>query len=166
MTAAAKKQDAKKPEVQPQPQPSTPATPTVEVKTPTAQPQPISKQGATITKLKEAWTSKGISLKELVERQDGKFILLQPTSDWPVIRIGPTGGVELPQIRSYAKAWDAAVDGLSIWQKQQARDQKKAATATPPVGGMAKPQPAPAAKQESPAVKKQKEHRTLETQLA
>lgn len=46
-------------------------------------------------------------------------------------QFGPTGGVELPLIRSYTKAWDAAVDGLAIWQRQQARDAKKASIAAP-----------------------------------
>jgi len=50
---------------------------------------------------------------------------------WPRVQIGPTGGIVLPQIRSYAKAWDAAMDGLAVYQKQRARDQKKA-TATAP----------------------------------
>jgi len=134
---------------------------------PTTQPQPptVTKQQATVARLKEAWTQKGINLDQLTERQDGKFILLQPTQQWPVIRVGPTGGVELPQIRSYAKAWDAAVDGLAIFQKQQARDQKKStATAAP---AQTKPQPpAPAAKPESPASKKAKDHQKLEASLA
>lgn len=117
MTAAAKKQDAKKPEVQPQPQPA-PATPTVGVKTQTAQPQPVSKQGSTITKLKEAWTAKGISLKVLVEKQDGKFVLLQPTLGWPIIRIGASGGIELPEIKSYPRAFDAAINGKELLDKQ------------------------------------------------
>jgi len=163
----AKKQDAKKPEVQPQPQP-TPATPTVEVKTQSAQPQPASKQSQTIVKLKEAWTAKGISLKELTEKQDGKFTLLQPTPEWPIVRVGPTGGVELPQIRSYAKAWDAAVDGLAVWQKQQQRDKKKAATATSsaPPAQAAKPQSTSASKPETPTAKKARKDAAIEAQLA
>ena len=160
---ATKKQDVKKPEVQPQP---APATPTVEPKTQTAQPQPISKQSQTITRLKTAWTEKGISLKELVEKQDGKFILLQPTPNWPISRIGPTGGVELPQIRSYAKAWDAAVDGLAVYQKQQARDQKKAATPSAPPAQAAKPQSTSAGKPETVTAKKARKDAALESALA
>lgn len=108
----------------------------------------------------------GVKLDQLTEKQDGKFTLLQPTPEWPIVRIGPTGGLELPQTRSYAKAWDAAVDGLTVWQKQQARDAKKASSAAPPPAQAAKPQSAPGAKTETPAVRKQKEHRSLEAALA
>jgi len=140
------------PATQPQPQP---------------QPTTATKQSATVAKLKEAWTTKGINLDQLSERQDGKFILLQLTPEWPIVRIGPTGGVELPQIRSYAKAWDAAVDGLALWTKQQQRDQKKAAATSTPAPAQAKPQsPAPPVKPDTPAAKKAKDHQKLEASLA
>jgi len=75
----------------------------------------------------------------MTEKHDGKFCLLQPTPEWPLVRVGPTGGIELPQIRSYAKAWDAALDGLAVLTKQQQRDQKKAAAAPSPQAQAAKP---------------------------
>jgi hypothetical protein len=136
-----------------------PETPKAPAPTPAAQPQqPLTanKQTATVAKLKAAWLERGIKFDQLAEKQDGKFILLQPTPDWPIIRVGPTGGIELPQIRSYAKAWDAALDGFAIWQKQQARDQKKANTAKPAPPPAAKPQPTPAAKPDTPTARKQK----------
>jgi hypothetical protein len=108
-----------------------------------------------------------VPLKDLVERQDGKFILLQPTPEWPLIRVGPTGGLGLPQVRSFAKAWDACVDGLAVYQKQLARDQKKAAAAQAKAPTPA-PQPlgqTPKAK-DTPTVKKQKADAALEAQLA
>ena len=135
--------------------------------TPTTPPQPTAnKQSATVAKLKAAWLEEGIKFDQLTEKQDGKFCLLQPTPDWPIIRVGPTGGIELPQIRSYAKALDAAMDGLAIWQKQQARDAKKASTAAPAPPQAPKAQSAPAAKPETPAARKAKEHRSLEVALA
>jgi hypothetical protein len=135
---------------------------------PTPQPQPASKQSTTVTKLKATWLERKVNLDQLNERQDGKFVLLQPTPEWPVIRVGPTGGIELPQIRSYAKAWDAALDGMAIWQRQQARDQKKAtATATSASTQTAKPQlPAQAVKPETPTQKKARKDAALEAQLA
>lgn len=151
-----------KPEVKPQPTTAAPQT-TAPQATTKAEPAP-NRQQQTISKLKQAWTEKGVDLSKLSERQDGKFILLQPTPEWPLIRVGPTGGLELPQVRSFAKAWDACVDGLAVYQKQQARDQKKAAAAqaTKP------PQPAvkPAAKTETPTARKQRESEQLEKQLA
>lgn len=160
----------KKSDLKPKEPTSTP-TPTAQAPkapapTPATQPQPANKQLATVAKLKAAWTEKGVKLDQLTEKPDGKFVLLQPTPDWPIVRIGPTGGVELLQIRSYAKAWDAAVDGLAVWQKQQVRDQKKASTAKPAATQAAKPQPASVAKTETPGVRKQKEHRSLEAALA
>ena len=160
---AAKKQQTKAAE--PQPAASTAQAPQAPkpMATSASQPQPTAtKQSQTVAKLKAARTEKGIKLDQLSERQDGKFTLLQPTPEWPIVRIGPTGGLELPQIRSYAKAWDAAVDGLVVWQKQQARDQKKAATATPPVALAAKPEPK---KPETPTAKKQKANAAIEAQL-
>ncbi len=147
--------------------PETPKAATVSPSTPPPQPPTVTKQSQTIGKLKEAWTAKGIKLDQLTERQDGKFMLLQPAPDWPIIRIGPTGGIELPQIRSYAKALDAAIDGLAIWQKQQQRDAKKqSAAATTPAPPPAKPQPTPATKAETPAAKKARKDAALEASLA
>jgi hypothetical protein len=144
-----------------------PPKPTVPTPTPTTQPQPTAtKQSQVVAKLKQAWSEKGIKLDQLNERQDGKFILLQPTPEWPIIRIGPTGGVELPQIRSYAKAWDAALDGLAVWQKQQHRDQKKA-TATSAPAQAPKPQPpAQSVKPETPTARKARKDAALEARLA
>ena len=161
-----KKHDTKseaKPEVKPQPQPQTTAPQPTNQK-----PEPApSKQSVTISKLKQAWTEKGVSLKELSERQDGKFILLQPTPEWPLIRVGPTGGLELPQVRSFAKAWDACVDGLAVYQKQQARDAKKQAANAPTTKA---PQPAtPAVKPpaaETTTQKKARQSKELEAQMA
>ncbi|HUD64061.1 MAG TPA: hypothetical protein VMQ17_05780 [Candidatus Sulfotelmatobacter sp.] len=161
----------KKSEPKPKESTSTPA-PTTAAQAPqapkpaaiTAQPQPANKQLATVAKLKAAWTEKGIKLDQLTERQDGKFMLLQPTTEWPIVRVGPTGGIELPQIRSYARAWDAAVDGLAVWTKQQQRDQKKAASSAP--AQATKSQSAPAAKPETPAIRKARKDAALETALA
>jgi len=156
-----KKVEATKPKEDVKPQPATPAAQTTK-----PEPQP-SKQQMTIGKLKQAWTEKGVDLAKLTEKQDGKFILLQPTPEWPIIRVGPTGGLELPQVRSFAKAWDAAVNGLAVWQKQQQRDAKKQAAAS------TKPStPAPAAqtkkessKAETPTQRKQKQDAEVERQL-
>jgi hypothetical protein len=167
MTAAAKKQTKAEPQ-QPASTAQAPQAPKPMAAAPTAQPQPptANKQSQTVAKLKAAWTEKGIKLDQLTEKPDGKFVLLQPTPQWPVIRIGPTGGIELPQIRSYAKALDCATDGLAAWQKQQARDAKKTAPPPPPVAGAVKPQPAPVAKPESPAAKKARKDAALESALA
>jgi hypothetical protein len=123
----------------------------------------VSKQRQTIDKLKTAWAERKIDLSKLTETQDGKFINVMVAEGWPIIAIGPTGGITLPQVRSYAKAWDAAVDGLAIFQKQLQRDAKKtAATAT-----TAKPAtaPAPTAQKETPTVRKQKQGAAVEAQL-
>ena len=120
-TARAKKSAA--PEVQTE-QPKAEVKPAA-TPTPGAQAVAASKQQVTLDKLREAWTAKGIDLSKLEAKPDGKFLLVTVAPGWPVIQLGPTGGIVLPQIRSYAKAWDAAVDGLEVYQKQKARDAKK-----------------------------------------
>jgi len=129
---------------------------------PAAQPTPANKQTATFDKLKEAWTAKGVDLSKMEVKPDGKFVLITVAAGWPAIQIGPTGGITLPQIRSYAKAFDAAVDGLALYEKQKARDTKK--TAAPAPAPKAAPAPAAPAK-ETPTAKKGKAHQQIEQQL-
>jgi hypothetical protein len=121
------------PEVQPaavaeQPKP-TPA-PAATVQPATAAPaQP--KQQQTIEKLQEGWKAKGVDLSKLAIKDDGKFKLLIVDAGWPTVQVGNSGGITVLELKSYAKAFDAAMDGLSLYQKQQAREQKKAAAAAP-----------------------------------
>lgn len=96
-----------------------------------AQPVAASKQQITLDKLKVAWAENGVDLSKLEAKPDGKFLLVTVATGWPVIQLGPTGGIVLPQIRSYAKAWDAALIGKELFDKQNARDQKKATAAAP-----------------------------------
>jgi hypothetical protein len=157
----AAKKTAAQPEVQPQPavgpnpgqintgkvneQPK----PKAEQKQPAATPAPAAaaqprKQTQTIEKLKEGWTAKGVSLDKLSIKDDGKFKLLVVAEGWPTVQVGASGGITVLELKSYSRAFDAAMEGLGLYQKQQAREQKKA-TATAPT--------APAAK--APAAEKQ-----------
>jgi hypothetical protein len=122
-------------EVQPQPvaeqpKPEVKATAAIPATATPAPTQP-SKQMQTIEKLKEGWTAKGVNLDKLTVKDDGKFKLVIVDQGWPTVQIGPTGGITVTELKSYAKAFDAAMDGLALYAKQQAREQKKAATATP-----------------------------------
>jgi hypothetical protein len=145
-TQKATAERAKKTTTEAQPQPAAEAKQSKpEVKS-AATPAPVaaapaqpSKQQATLDKLKAAWTEKKVDLSKMSVTMDGKFMLVIPAEGWPTIQLGPTGGVVLPQIRSYAKAWDAAVDGRALYQKQQTRDAKKA-TATAPAPKAAAPE--------------------------
>lgn len=128
-----KKHDAKTPTApataQPQPAPATAET---KATTPTAAPSTPTKQQTTINQLIEGWKAKGVDLSKLTQVQDGKFVNVVVGEGWPIVAVGPTGGVNLPQIRSYAKPFDAAMDAKALLEKQTARDQKKAtATAAP-----------------------------------
>jgi hypothetical protein len=118
-------------------QPAAAEQPRAEIKpaatsAPAATPVAASKQQITLDKLKVAWAEKGIDLSKLEAKADGKFLLVTVAAGWPIIQLGPTGGIVLPQIRSYASAFNAAVDGLAVFQKQQARDEKKATAPTQP----------------------------------
>jgi hypothetical protein len=140
-------------------QPKPPAAPSPAASpTPAAQP---TKQDATIAKLKEAWTAKGVDLNKLSIRDDGKFKLVVVTPEWPTISIGPTGGISVLELRSYAKAFDAAVDGLALYDKQQARDAKKQ-TATAPIPPKAA---APEAPKPTTTARKRQQHEHVEQQL-
>lgn len=118
-----------------------------------------SKQQTTIDKLKAAWTERKVDLSKLQVKDDGKFKLLIVDAGWPTVRVGNSGGITVMELRSYANAFDAAVDGLALYQKQNARDQKKVAVAAPA------PPAAPAAKQTVTA-KKQKADAAVEQQLS
>jgi len=113
---------------QPKPTPA-PATPAA---TPAPAPTQPNKQMQTIEKLKEGWTAKGVNLDKLTVKDDGKFKLVVVAEGWPTVQIGPTGGITVLELKSYAKAFDAAMNGLALYDKQKAREQKKAATTAAP----------------------------------
>jgi hypothetical protein len=137
--AARAKKTAAQQEVQPAAETKRPAA--VEqskAATQTAKPAPAaaapaqpSKQTQTIDKLKEGWTAKGVDLSKLSIKDDGKFKLLVVDQGWPTCQIGPTGGLTVLELKSYSKAFDAAMDGLALYQKQGAREQKKTAATAP-----------------------------------
>jgi hypothetical protein len=129
-----------------------PVTPAVQTAPAAPAPTEPSKQDQTIAKLKEGWTAKGVDLSKLAIKDDGKFKLLIVADGWPTVQIGPTGGITVVELKSYQKAFDAAMDGLALYDKQKAREQKKAAATAPAAPNAATPEaPAPA-----PAVKEKK----------
>ena len=98
-------------------------------KTTTTAPAPAlvtaNKQTATFDRLKEAWVGRGADLSKMTTTMDGKFMLVTVGEQWPVIRIGASGGIELPAIKSYPKAFDAAIIGDQLLAKQVARSRRK-----------------------------------------
>ncbi len=121
---AAETRAGKKTDVQPaeQPKPAAPAVAT--------QPALASKQMATIETLKAGWAERKVDLSKLTIKDDGKFKLLVVDQGWPTVQVGASGGVTVLELKSYSKAYDAAMDGLALYEKQKAR-QKKAATPAP-----------------------------------
>lgn len=101
-----------------------------------------SKQDMTIAKLREGWTAKGVDLSKMTVKDDGKFKVVVVAEGWPRVTIGPTGGVVVTDLKSYAKAFDAAMIGKELFEKQQAREAKKA-TATAPAVAKSEPAAAP-----------------------
>jgi hypothetical protein len=98
-------------------QPATPAQP--------------SKQQATLDKLKAGWAERKVDLSKLSVTMDGKFMLIVVDAGWPTVQVGASGGITVLELKSYSKAFDAAMDGLALYQKQGAREQKKTAAAAP-----------------------------------
>jgi hypothetical protein len=129
-----------KPEVKPQPaaEPLTPVPAAAEAKPETA-PQAAtvvtapSKQDAVLAQLREAWRARGVDLSHLITSIEGKTMKVLVGDEWPLIAIGNSGGITLPTIRSYARAFDAAVEGDKLFAKQNERDTKRTngTTATP-----------------------------------
>lgn len=157
MTAAAKKDTTKsdvKAVVQPQPAPA----PVVAAQVAAIAP---SKQQVTLETLKAAWTKRGVDLGKMKVRQDGKFILVTVGAGWPEIKIGPSGGGDIPAIKSFAKFADAAVIADELLAKQLARASKEAAPATSKPVAQQKKEPAA----ETPAAKKSAQHKELEQKL-
>jgi hypothetical protein len=112
---------------QPKPEAKPAATPAPAVATTLG----ASKQDIAIAKLKEGWVAKGVNLDKLTIKDDGKFKVLVVDQGWPRVTIGPTGGIVVTDLKSYALAFDAAMDGLALYQKQQAREAKKTVAAAP-----------------------------------
>ena len=129
-------------EVQPaaeQPKPEAEQKPAATSVPAAAAPAQPSKQMQTIEKLKEGWTAKGVNLDKLTVKDDEKFKLVVVADGWPTVQIGPTGGISLPAIKSYPKAFEAALEGDKLLAKQNAREAKKA-TATAPAPKAAAPE--------------------------
>lgn len=151
-------------------------TPTAEQPKPAVQPATpavattlgASKQQATFDKLKAAWAEKKVDLSKMTATPDGKFLNVVVAEGWPTVRIGNSGGITVMELRSYASAFDAAVDGLALYQKQQGRDSKKSALPAP---AAAAPAPAPAAaapkleEKATPTQRKKKQDAAVEAQL-
>jgi hypothetical protein len=158
------KKDSKRQATEPQPASTVQVPKAPNPETPIAKAaEPAPKQTQTFNRLVDAWKERKLDLSQMKDWMDGKYRLVVPTPAFPVIRIGGSGGIELPDLKSYPSAFQAAVDGDKLLAKQVARRQKKSVTPAP---APSKPQPAPAGKQESPAVRKQKEHNKLEAALA
>jgi hypothetical protein len=91
-----------------------------------AAPAAVSKQTTTIEKLMEGWKTKGVNLDKLTVKDDGKYKLLIVGKGWPTVQVGASGGITVLELKSYPNAFDAAMDGLTRYEKQQGREAKKA----------------------------------------
>ena len=149
-------------------------TVTAEAKTTTTAPQPQTtptpdKRELTIERLRTAWQAARVDLSKLSVQKVDKTWIVKVAEDWPAVHIGAGGGIELPGIRSYAKAFEAAVQAKDLLAKQSERDRKKQEQAAkPPIEKKAAPAPAeqkPTAKKESMTARKQRADRELEAKL-
>ena|ERR1039458_5240811 len=121
-----------------------PATPAAEQPTPTAtpvmaaaapaKPEAISKQSLAIMKLVvELREKREIEVKPEMIVQDGKFILILLGEAWPTIKVGPSGGISLPEIASYKESFDTWVKADELLAKKVVRAAKAAAAIAPAV---------------------------------
>lgn len=148
---AAKKQDTHTPTTSNPPAQTAPATPAPAAAEAQKPAQP-TKAEVTVMKLTVALRQqRQIDVKPEMLSVDGKFLVLKIGDAWPQIRIGVGGGIDLPAIKSYPKAWDAALIGDQLLAKQTERAAKKST-------------PAPTAK-DTPTQKKQKAAEQIEKKL-
>ena|ERR1700678_2353286 len=96
-----------------------------------AAPVPANKVTATFDRLKAGWLAKGINLDEMKVTPDGKFTLVVVAPGWPTVQIGPTGGITVKELKSYADAFTASMEGLERYTKQLAREAKHAQATAP-----------------------------------
>jgi hypothetical protein len=136
-----------------------PVTPAV---APAAETKPAtpSKAQMTLMRLSVELAKRDVKVEPSMLKMDGKFLVLQIGDAWPRIQIGPGGGIDLPQIKSYPRAFEAAVEGDKLLAKQNAKGQPKPATAA-----AAQPEPKKEEVAETPAQRKQREDAALEQKL-
>jgi hypothetical protein len=151
MTAAKKAAAEVKP-----PQPPTPPAPTPVEASPTP-----TKAQMTVMRLSVELAKRDITVKPEMLSTDGKFLVLKIGDAWPRIVIGPGGGIDLPEIRSYAKAFEAALVGDQLLAKQISRATKP----TTPTAPVAKTTETQKPEQVTPAQKKEAAHQELEAKL-
>jgi hypothetical protein len=152
-----------------QPQPVAPAPTEAPAPAPAAAAVAVqpSKQQQKLEELKVAWVKRNVDISKLETKVDGKFLNVNVGEGWPLIVIGPTGGINLPQIRSYSNALDAAINGDTTWARQQERDAKKAAPVVAKITAHVTPAAQPEqAKAVTPTQKKTKAHEAIESRMA
>ena len=135
--------------------------------TPTSAPTPVeasptpTKAQMTVMRLSVELAKRDITVKPEMLSTDGKFLVLKIGDAWPRIVIGPGGGIDLPEIRSYAKAFEAALVGDQLLAKQISRATKP----TTPTAPVAKTTETQKPEQVTPAQKKEAAHQELEAKL-
>jgi hypothetical protein len=138
-----------------QPQSAPAVAPAAETK-----PATPSKAQMTLMRLSVELAKRNVTVTPEMLKMDGKFLVLQIGDAWPRIQIGPGGGIDLPEIKSYPKAFDAAVIADELFAKQQKRGQPKSATA-PAVEAQPKKDDA----KQTPAQAKEQQHAEIEKKL-
>jgi hypothetical protein len=156
MTAA--KSDSKKPEATKAVTPT--ATPVAAQPTTAPKAEVVGRQQITLDKLRLAWTERKVDLSKMTVTADGKFLNVKVGEGWPMIQIGTAGGIDIPAVKSFPKAWDAALIANELFAKQTAREAKK--TATPAPKAAVQPE---AKKAETPTQKKQRVGAEVESKL-
>ena len=119
-------------------------------------------------KLSVELAKRNVTVKPEMLKMDGKFLTINIGPEWPEIRIGVGGGIDLPAIKSYPKAFEAAVEGDKLLAKQNGRTAKAATPATPTVvtvKATVVPDQAKADAPVTPAQKKKQADAALEQKL-
>jgi hypothetical protein len=118
-----------------------------------AAPAQKTKQQLTIEKLIATLVElRKISAKKIDMRNEGSKVIMLIAANWPAVEIGRAGGINIPALKSYASAFEAAIHGDELLAKQQQREAKAlAAKAAPPTPPVAK------TKDATPATPKQQE---------
>ena len=86
-----------------------------------------TKQTETLEQLKKQWEEREVEVEAVEVIEEAGKVVVAVGDGWPVIQIGKQGGVDIPQLKSYADGKEAAVVADQLLAKQTEREAKRAA---------------------------------------
>ena len=86
-----------------------------------------TKQTEVVEQLKKQWEARDVEVEAIEVIEEAGKVVVAVGDGWPVVQIGKQGGVDVPQLKSYADGKEAAVVADQMLAKQTEREVKRAA---------------------------------------